>query len=272
MLGVVCFSVLFGVGVAITPTDATRALVLGIKGLLHVCMSLIGLVLRFGPIGVGALMFTMTSRVGLSILLQLGAYVGVVLLGLGLQLFGVYGALLATIGKQRPWLFFRSIRLVLATAFSTASSTATLPTALHVAEEQLKLPKHVSRFVLTAGASMNQNGTALYEGVTVLFLAQVHGVQLGIAEQALVMLICVVAGIGTAGVPAGSLPVIAMILGLVGVPAEAVGLLLGVDRLLDMCRTTVNVGGDLVVATLVARGEADTEGPVGPNDDGATVY
>jgi dicarboxylate/amino acid:cation (Na+ or H+) symporter, DAACS family len=271
MLGVVCFSVLFGVGVAITRTDATRALVLGLKGLLQVCMALIGLVLRFGPIGVGALMFTMTSRVGLSILLQLGAYVGVVLLGLGLQMFGVYGALLATIGQRRPWPFFRSIRLVLATAFSTASSTATLPTALHVAEEQLRLPKHVSRFVLTAGASMNQNGTALYEGVTVLFLAQVHGVQLGIAGQALVMLICVVAGIGTAGVPAGSLPVIAMILGLVGVPAEAVGLLLGVDRLLDMCRTTVNVGGDLVVAALVARGEASTEGPVGANDDGPVV-
>ena len=212
-------------------------------------------------------MFTMTARVGLSILMQLGAYVGVVLLGLGVHLFGVYGALLASIGKQRPWVFFRKIRLALATAFSTASSTATLPTALLVAEQQLKLPRHVSRFVLTAGASMNQNGTALYEGVTVLFLAQVYGVQLGIAAQALVMVVCIVAGIGTAGVPAGSLPVIAMILGLVGVPAEAVGLLLGVDRLLDMCRTTVNVGGDLVVAVLVAQGEAAGEGSVRAEDE-----
>lgn len=270
MLGVVFFSVLFGVGVALTRTDATRALVLGLKGLLQVCMTLIGLVLRLAPLGVGALMFTMTARVGLSILVQLGAYVGVVLLGLGVHLFGVYGVLLAAIGKRRPWVFFRQIRLALATAFSTASSTATLPTALHVADE-LALPPHVSRFVLTAGASMNQNGTALYEGVTVLFLAQVYGVQLGIAAQALVMVVCVVAGIGTAGVPAGSLPVIAMILGLVGVPAEAVGLLLGVDRLLDMCRTTVNVGGDLVVAALVSQSEAATEGPVGMDGEGPSV-
>jgi DAACS family dicarboxylate/amino acid:cation (Na+ or H+) symporter len=134
---------------------------------------------------------------------------------------------------------------------------------LHVADQHLRLPRHVSRFVLTAGATMNQNGTALFEGVTVLFLAQVYGVELGWPQQALIMIICVLAGIGTAGVPAGSLPVIAMILGLVGVPAEAIGLLLGVDRVLDMCRTTVNVGGDLVVAVLVAREEESGAPPAG---------
>jgi dicarboxylate/amino acid:cation (Na+ or H+) symporter, DAACS family len=256
MLGFVCFSLLFGIAAAITKTDARQALLRAVQGLMDVCMSLIGLVLRVAPLGVGALMFTMTARVGLPILVQLAAYVGVVLLGLALHLFGVYGLLLLWLGKRRPWAFFRSIRLALATAFSTASSNATLPTALTVADE-IGLPRHVSRFVLTAGATMNQNGTALFEGVTVLFLAQVYGVDLGFAAQATVMLICVLAGIGTAGVPAGSLPVIATILGLVGVPAEGVGLLLGVDRLLDMCRTTVNVGGDLVVAVLVARGEKD---------------
>jgi dicarboxylate/amino acid:cation (Na+ or H+) symporter, DAACS family len=255
MLGFVFFSLFFGVGLAMTKSDAAAALKRGISGLLDVCMSLIGLVLYVAPFGVGALMFTMTARVGFSILLQLAAYVGVVLLGLALHLFGVYGALLLFVARRRPWLFFRDIRLALATAFSTASSNATLPTALHVADEHLRLPRHVSRFVLTAGATMNQNGTALFEGVTVLFLAQVYGVELGGAEQLLIMVICVLAGIGTAGVPAGSLPVIAMILGLVGVPAEGIGLLLGVDRLLDMCRTTVNVGGDLLVAVLVARDE-----------------
>jgi DAACS family dicarboxylate/amino acid:cation (Na+ or H+) symporter len=257
MLGFVCFSLLFGIAAAVTKTEARRVLLHAIQGLMDVCMTLIGLVLRVAPIGVGALMFSMTARVGLPILIQLAAYVAVVLLGLGLHLFGVYALLLAWIGKRNPWEFFRSIRLALATAFSTASSNATLPTALSVADE-IGLPRHVSRFVLTAGATMNQNGTALFEGVTVLFLAQVYGVELGFFAQATVMLICVLAGIGTAGVPAGSLPVIAMILGLVGVPAEGVGLLLGVDRLLDMCRTTVNVGGDLVVAALVARGERDT--------------
>jgi DAACS family dicarboxylate/amino acid:cation (Na+ or H+) symporter len=257
MLGFVFFSLFFGVGLAMTKSDASQALRRGIAGLFDVCMVLISIVLRLAPIGVGALMFTMTARVGFAVLLQLAAYVGVVLLGLALHLFGVYSLLLRVLGGRSPLPFFRDIRLALATAFSTASSNATLPTALHVADEHLRLPRHVSRFVLTAGATMNQNGTALFEGVTVLFLAQVYGVELGVAQQAIVMLVCILAGIGTAGVPAGSLPVIAMILGLVGVPAEGIGLLLGVDRLLDMCRTTVNVGGDLVVAALVARGEPE---------------
>jgi DAACS family dicarboxylate/amino acid:cation (Na+ or H+) symporter len=152
-----------------------------------------------------------------------------------------------------PLWFFRNIRLVLTTAFSTASSNATLPTALVAAETGLGLPRDVSRFVLTAGASMNQNGTALFEGVTVLFLAQAYGIHMGLGQQATVMVISVLAGVGTAGVPAGSLPVIATILALVGVPPEGVGLILGVDRILDMCRTTVNVAGDLVLATVISR-------------------
>jgi DAACS family dicarboxylate/amino acid:cation (Na+ or H+) symporter len=118
----------------------------------------------------------------------------------------------------------------------------------------------VSRLVLTAGASMNQNGTALFEGVTVLFLAQVYDVHLTFGQQLLVVLVCILAGVGTAGVPAGSLPVIAMILGIVGVPVEGLGLVIGVDRFLDMCRTTLNVAGDLAAAVYVAKGEpADPE-------------
>jgi DAACS family dicarboxylate/amino acid:cation (Na+ or H+) symporter len=141
------------------------------------------------------------------------------------------------------------------TAFSTASSSATLPTALRVAEENLALPRHVARFVLTAGSAMNQNGTALFEGVTVLFIAQVYGVHLSFGQQVLTVAMCVLAGVGTAGIPAGSLPFVAMVLGAVGIPPEGLGLILGVDRLLDMCRTTVNVTGDLAAAVYVARGE-----------------
>ena len=131
-----------------------------------------------------------------------------------------------------------------------------MPTAIRVAEQELKLPPHVARFVLTAGSAMNQNGTALFEGVTVLFLAQFFGVELTLGQQATIVFICVLGGIGTAGVPAGSLPVIAMILGMIGVPAEGIGVVLGVDRFLDMCRTAVNVTGDLAAAVVVARGEA----------------
>ncbi len=145
------------------------------------------------------------------------------------------------------------------TAFSTASSNATLPTALEVAEENLHLPAHVSRFVLSIGSTANQNGTALFEGVTVLFLAQFYGVELALPQQVLVVFICILGGIGTAGVPAGSIPVIAMILGMVGVPPEAIGLVIGVDRLLDMCRTSLNVVGDLTIAIAISRFESPVE-------------
>lgn len=144
-------------------------------------------------------------------------------------------------------------------AFATASSNATLPTSLRVADEQLKLPRPIARFVLTIGATANQNGTAMFEGVTVLFLAQFFGVDLTLGQQATVMLICILGGIGTAGVPAGSLPVIALILGTIGVPPAGIGLVLGVDRLLDMCRTTLNVVGDLVAAQVISAGASDED-------------
>src|SRR5213078_1992291 len=134
--------------------------------------------------------------------------------------------------------------------------------ALKVAEQNLKLPPHVARFVLTIGSTANQHGTALFEGVTVLFLAQFFGVPLTISQQIMLMFIGVLGGIGTAGVPAGSIPVVVMILGMVGVPAEGIGMILGVDRFLDMCRTTLNVTGDLAAAVVVARGEPDVIEPI----------
>jgi DAACS family dicarboxylate/amino acid:cation (Na+ or H+) symporter len=255
MIGFIFFSALFGIALALTKTEPAMKLKQAIQGLFDVSMKLIELVLKLAPLGVGMLLFTLTARMGVGVLAQLGAYVGVVLLGLGLHLFGVYALSVKFFGGREPRQFFRDIRVALLTAFSTASSNATLPTALRVADENLKLPKHVSRFVLTAGATMNQNGTALFEGVTVLFLAQVYGVDLSLGQQFFVMAICILAGIGTAGVPAGSLPVIAMILGTLGVPPEGIGLIVGVDRLLDMCRTTVNVAGDLAAAVFVAKGE-----------------
>ena len=140
-------------------------------------------------------------------------------------------------------------------AFSTASSNATLPTALRVADERLHLPPRIARFVLTVGATANQNGTAMFEGVTVLFLAQFFGLDLTIWQQLTVMLVCILGGIGTAGVPAGSLPVVALILAMVGIQPEAIALVLGVDRFLDMCRTTLNVVGDLVAAQVISAAE-----------------
>jgi DAACS family dicarboxylate/amino acid:cation (Na+ or H+) symporter len=215
-------------------------------------MKLIGLVIKLAPLAIFCFMFNLAAQFGWDLLFRLAAYVGVVLLALAIQMFGVFPLLLRVLANKSPFAFFRETQEAFVMAFATSSSNATLPTALRVAEERLKLPPRVSRFVLTIGATANQNGTAMFEGVTVLFLAQFFGVELGLSSQLFVMLVCILAGIGTAGVPAGSLPVIALILGGVGVPPEGIGLILGVDRFLDMCRTTLNVIGDLVAATVIS--------------------
>jgi DAACS family dicarboxylate/amino acid:cation (Na+ or H+) symporter len=255
MLAVMVFAILFGIGLATAPGEPARRLTDALRGLGDVAMHLLDLVIRLAPIGVACLVFTLAWRLGLDLFVRLAAYVSVVLIGLALQQFVVYAASVRWLGGTSPLFFYRATRAATVTAFSTASSNATLPTALWVAEHELHLPPHVSRFVLTLGSTANQNGTALFEGVTVLFLAQFYGVELTLAQQATTAFICVLGGIGTAGVPAGSLPVIAMILGMIGVPAEGIGIVLGVDRFLDMCRTAVNVTGDLAAAVVVSRGE-----------------
>jgi DAACS family dicarboxylate/amino acid:cation (Na+ or H+) symporter len=220
-------------------------------------MILINLVIRLAPIAIACLMFNLAALFGWELLARLGAYVGVVLLALGVHFFVVYSLAVWGLGRMSPIAFFRNSQEAILVAFSTASSNATLPTALRVAEHRLMLPPRIARFVLTVGATANQNGTALFEGVTVLFLAQFFGVDLSMGQQFMVMLVCILGGIGTAGVPAGSLPVVAMILGMIGVPPEGIGLILGVDRFLDMCRTALNVTGDLVAAVVVSRPERE---------------
>jgi len=255
-LAVMFFGLMLGVGLALVRTEAARHFEQSLQGLYDVSMRLVQLVLQLAPFGVAALMFSFTVELGWEILVQLLRYVGVVVAGLAIHQFVVYSLSVKLLGGMSPARFFRDVREAMITAFSTASSNATLPTALRVADETLKLPGNVARFVLTIGSTANQNGTALFEGVTVLFLAQVYGVELTLPSQALVVGVCILAGIGTAGVPSGSLPVIAMILARVGVPVEGLGLIIGVDRFLDMCRTTINVTGDLAAAVVVSRSEA----------------
>ncbi len=257
VLAVMFFALFFGIGLLLVQGPRTEPLKRVFEGVFEVSMRLIGLVIQLAPIAIFCFMFNLASQFGWELIVKLAAYVGVVLLALAIQMFVVYPALLAFLARKNPIAFFRETQEASVMAFATASSNATLPTALRVAETRLKLPPRISRFVLTIGATANQNGTAMFEGVTVLFLAQFFGVQLGLSDQLFVMLVCILAGIGTAGVPAGSLPVIALILGSVGVPPEGIGLILGVDRFLDMCRTTLNVVGDLVAATVIsARSEA----------------
>ena len=257
ILPVMIFALFFGVGLVMAKSRATDQLQTTIEGILEVTMKLINTVIKLAPYAIACLMFNLAALFGWDLLVRLAAYVGVAVGAMAIHMFVVYPLVVWIAGGMNPLKFFRGVREPMVVAFSTASSNASLPVSLRAADEQLGLPRKIARFVLTVGATANQNGTALFEGVTVLFLAQFFNIELSFTQQIVVMLVCILGGVGTAGVPAGSLPVVAMILVMVGVPAEGIGLILGVDRFLDMCRTTLNVTGDLVLATVVSRGETD---------------
>jgi DAACS family dicarboxylate/amino acid:cation (Na+ or H+) symporter len=207
------------------------------------------------PVGVFCLIFSVTARFGYDLLLNLLVYVVTVVGTLVAFEFVVYPLVLVLVARRSPREFFRRSEIVLLTAFSTSSSSATLPTSMRVAREGLRVPPEIAGFVLPLGATLNMNGSALFEGATVLFLAQVFGVELSLGAQLVVVIMAVVTAIGAAGIPGGSIPLLMMILGMVGVPMEGIAVILGVDRLLDMCRTVLNVTGDLVTATIVTRFE-----------------
>ena len=265
MLAVMIFALIFGTGMAAVGRQALP-LVQVFEALFAVSMRVVQWAMALAPIGVACLMFGAAARLGWGLFVPLAAFVLVVVLGLTLQMFVVYPVMLLVGGKRNPVAFFSRIGEVILVAFGTSSSNATLPTALRVAEADLGIPKNVARFVLTVGATANQNGTALYEGVVVLFLAQVFGVELSLLQQFLVILMAVLAGVGTAGIPGGSLPVIVIIMQSVGVPAEGIGIILGLDRFLDMCRTVVNVVGDLTIAECV-RARTSEEAAVQTQDE-----
>jgi DAACS family dicarboxylate/amino acid:cation (Na+ or H+) symporter len=254
MLAVMFFAICVGIAISMAP-DRTGPLVGVLEGLYDVAMVIIGWAMRLAPLGVAGLVFSLTATLGIEIVKTLFWYVLTVLAGLALHMFGVYSIVTSVFARMSPRHFFGRITEVMMTAFATSSSNATLPTSLRVTESNLGVRREVGSFVLTVGATANQNGTALFEGITVLFLAQVFSEDLTLVKQVQVILMSVLAGIGTAGVPGGSLPLIAILLSQVGIPPEGLGIILGVDRLLDMCRTTVNVTGDIVVAACVNRSE-----------------
>ncbi len=230
----------------------TELKIMGIfEEIFNASLKIVELAMKIAPVAVFAIIFNTAFKFGLGIFESLLYFSGVVVLGLLIQQFVVYSALLKFVAKRSPLKFFYDSKDVMLYAFSTSSSNACLPKSIETAEKKLGLTPAISRFVLTVGATANQNGTALFEGVTVLFLAQVFGVDLSTTQQLQVVLMCIIAGIGTAGVPGGSLPLIMIIMNGVGIPAEGIALILGVDRFLDMCRTTLNVSGDLVIAALV---------------------
>ncbi len=255
MLHVMFFALMMGIAITLVPENAAEPILRFMEALFAVSTKIIEMIMHIAPFAVACLLFNNTASFGLDLLGALVWYMGTVLAGLAIHMFGVYSLSVAFLSRISPIEFFKRIRTVMLTAFATSSSNATLPTALRVGERNLGIPREINSFVLTVGATANQNGTALYEGVTVLFLAQLAGVNLSVGQQILVAYMAILGGVGTAGVPSGSIPFIVVVLATIGVNPALVAIILGVDRILDMCRTTLNVTGDLTVATYVARSE-----------------
>lgn len=255
MLALIFVALMVGIGITLVNKERVQSFVRVLEGINDVTVAIINIAMKLAPYGVAALIFSVTSRFGYDLLIALGMYVITVLVGLLLHLFGVFSILVRIFARYSPLKFFKKVETVMLTAFSTSSSNATLPTTITVSQENLGIPPKISGFVLPLGATMNMNGTALFEGVTVLFLAQVFGVDLTLPQQIIVVIMSVVTAVGAAGVPSGAIPLMIIVLGMVGVPAEGIAIILGVDRILDMCRTVLNVTGDITCAAYIARTE-----------------
>jgi dicarboxylate/amino acid:cation (Na+ or H+) symporter, DAACS family len=255
MLGVIFFTLMFGIALTRLPAALAAPVIRVLEGVAQAVIEIIGFAMKLAPYGVAGLIFTVTARFGFDLLRSLGLYVVMVLIGLALHQFGVLAIIARALAGIRPGDLYRKARYMMITAFSTSSSSATMPTTLRTAEEEFGVPRQVSGFVIPLGATMNMNGTALFEGMTVLFLAQVFGVNLSIGAQAIVMVMAIVTAIGAAGVPSGSIPLLVMVLAMVGVPPDGIGLILGVDRILDMARTVPNVTADMITSVVIARSE-----------------
>jgi DAACS family dicarboxylate/amino acid:cation (Na+ or H+) symporter len=255
MLGVIFFGLAFGAALTIIPAATAKPMIDVLEALNAVVTAIIHFAMLLAPYGVAALIFTVSSRFGFDLMLAVAAFVLTVMIALLAHVAITLSAIIRFLIGMSPLLFLSRIRAALITAFSTSSSSATLPTALDVVQEQLGVPQRIAGFVLPIGSTMCMNGTAIFEGITVIFLAEIFGVDLSLGQMAAVMVMCVITAVGAAGVPGGSIPLLVGVLTMFGVPGEGIAIVLGVDRILDMSRTTVNVCGDLTAATWVAKSE-----------------
>jgi DAACS family dicarboxylate/amino acid:cation (Na+ or H+) symporter len=255
LLAVIFFGLIFGAALTMIAPERARPMLAWLEALNDIVIKIVEIAMKLAPYGVLALIFGVTSRFGFDLLVPLASYVATVLGSLLLHVVLTLSLILWFVIRISPLKFFGRVRSALVTAFSTSSSSATLPTALAVAEQNLGIPKHIAGFVLPLGSTMCMNGTALFEGITVIFLAQVFGVDLSLGQMVVVMIMSVLTAVGAAGVPGGSIPLLVGILAMFRVPPEGIAIILGVDRILDMSRTTVNVCGDLTATAYVAKSE-----------------
>jgi proton glutamate symport protein len=269
MLQIIVFSLFFGAALAAIGKEKGGRLTELLASVNEAMTWMVGAVMQLAPLGVAALMASVVGPLGPSVLTSLAAYAGVVLAGLALHMFVVYPILLRVFAGRGAGWFFRAVRPAQAVAFSTSSSAATLPTSLACSRDRLGVSREIGDFCLPLGATVNMDGTALFLAVATLFIAQVYGVALTTVDQVGLVLSATLASIGTAAVPGASIPLLAMILTTVGVPIEGVGIIMGVDRVLDMCRTVVNITGDLVGVVIVGRSEGKLAAlPAGGTQDG----
>ncbi len=250
MLQVVIFAVIVGIALVSLPPKQSKPLLDLLSSLQQVCMTVVRWAMRLAPFAVFGLMARLTSQIGFDALASMAFYVVTVIIGLILLLL-VYLALVWILAAQTPGSFLRATRELLLLAFSTSSSAAVMPLSIKTAEEQLGVRPSIAQFVIPLGATINMNGTALYQGVAAVFLAQVYGIDISASGMALIVAMAVGASIGSPGTPGVGIIILAMVLNSVGIPPEGVALLMGVDRILDMCRTSINVAGDLVAAKLM---------------------
>jgi DAACS family dicarboxylate/amino acid:cation (Na+ or H+) symporter len=256
MLPMIVFALLFGAALTAVAETRRRPMCDWLETVADAMVGIVGFAMKLAPYAVFCLVYAVVAKFGLDLLQKLAVYVLVVLAGYLIVLFVFYPILIATLARRSPLDYLRRAIPIMVTAFSTSSSNATLPTSLRVSQADLGIRPQVAGFVLPLGATLNMNGTALFEGCVVLFTAQVFGIELSLADQILVVLLCVVSAIGAAGVPGGSIPLLMTIMAQVGIPPDGIALVLGVDRLLDMGRTVVNVMGDVVCCGYVERVEA----------------
>lgn len=255
MLGVIFFGIIFGAALTLIPQSKAKPMIDLLGSLNDVVIAIVGMAMKLAPYGVTALIFGVTSRFGFALLLPLGGYVLVVLGALVFHGVVNMSLVLRFAVGVRPFLFLGRARSALVTAFSTSSSAATLPTSLNAAEQGLAIPPNIAGFVVPLGSTVCMNGTSIFEGITAIFLCQVFGVDLNLAQMVVIVTMVVITAVGAAGVPGGSIPLLVGITAMFGVPGEGIAIILGLDRIMDMSRTSLNVYGDITAAAWVAKSE-----------------
>jgi Na+/H+-dicarboxylate symporter len=257
MLQIIFLALMTGLCLSLIPPERSRPVINFFEGVNDLVIQMVHIIMKIAPYGVFALISAVVADFGLGILLVLLKYSLVVVAGLILHMLIVYPLAIRAFSKHKVRGFFRGIRPAQLIAFSSSSSSATLPATMECVEKNLGVPEEICSFTLPLGATINMDGTALYQGVATVFIAQVYGMDLGASQQLIILLTALLASIGAAGIPAAGVITLAIVLDSVGVPLEGIGIILGVDRILDMCRTVVNITGDASCAVIVASSEGE---------------